>query len=152
MSKRLLVPTLLLAVSAAGCSTGPDAGGPITIAIQQSLTGQTTAAGTFRMSGAFTDEGATTEELTFGGPLTQSPVPVTFRRTLTGAGGALTIRGAASLSFTSPTAATLTGTWEVESGTGQYAGMTGTGSLSGAADFGATPPGATLSYTGTIAR
>ena len=120
------------------------------ITVQQSLTGQTTSAGTFKMSGSFIDEGTTAEELTFGGPLDRSPVPVTFKRTLTGKDGALVLRGAATLTFSSPTAATLSGTWTVESATGRYATLAGSGSLTGAANFGATPPSAEPAYEGTI--
>lgn len=133
-------------------STAPNYTGPVTITIAQSLTGQTTSAGTFTMTGARADNGSTTEELTFGGPLTSSPVPVTFVRTMTGAMGTLTVSGSASLSFTSQTAATLTGTWTVIRGTGAYANTTGSGTISGTADFGATPPTGSLTYVGTVAR
>ncbi len=143
-----------LAVScfAVACSSSPSDTGPVTISIQQALTGQSTAAGTFQMSGNLTDSGQTTEELTFLGPLDKSPVPVSFKRQLTSARGALSLRGNASLTFTSPTAATVSGDWEVESGTGIYAAMKGTGRLSGTADFGAAPPTAALSMAGSLVR
>lgn len=153
MNARLLSLSLVLAIPLAACTTEPeDDGGPITIEVEQALTGQTTSAGTFRMAGALADRGATTEELTFGGPLDQSPVPVTFRRTLTGEDGGLVVTGSASLAFTSPTAATLSGTWQVESATGRYTGMKGTGTLTGSANFGVTPPIASIAYAGTINR
>lgn len=145
----LLVPIVAL-LTACGDSNAPPPGGPVQITIRQSLTSQTTSAGTFELSGAVTDNGSTVEELTFGGPLDRPPVPVTFRRTLTGKQGMMIISGAASLQFTSPTAATLTGTWQVDEATGRYASLQGTETLSGAADFGATPPTATLSYAGTV--
>jgi hypothetical protein len=141
-----------LAASAAACDSETGEGGPVTIAIQQAMTGETTTAGTFRMSGALADNGATAEQLVFGGPLTVQPVPVTFRRTLTGESGTLVLRGGASLRFTSQTAATITGTWEVESGTGRYAGMSGGGEFEGTADFGAAPPTAQITYVGEIER
>lgn len=133
-------------------SSSPEPSGAVTIAISQSLTGQTTSAGVFTISGARADSGSTTEELTFGGPLTQSPVPLTFVRTLTGSAGTLTVRGTASLTFSSQTVASLTGTWVVEKGTGRYASTTGSGSIAGAANFGATPPTGTLTYTGRLER
>ncbi|MBC7842058.1 MAG: hypothetical protein H7099_07090 [Gemmatimonadaceae bacterium] len=150
MTARELIATLpLVALMATGCdtTTGPQ-GGEVRIAVQQALTGQTTAAGSFAISGAVADSGQTTEELTFGGPLTVSPVPVTFRRTLTGRNGTIVMIGNASLTFTSPTEATLAGSWTVSSATGAYA--TGDGSLSGSANFGATPPTATITYAGVL--
>ncbi|MBL0170838.1 MAG: hypothetical protein IPP90_08935 [Gemmatimonadaceae bacterium] len=133
-------------------TTAPDVSGPVSIAITQSLTGQTTSAGVFSMTGARADSGSTTEELTFGGPLTQSPVPLTYVRTLTGKQGTLTVRGSATLTFTSQTAATLAGSWTVEKGTGVYANTTGTGTLVGAAYFAASPPTGTLTYAGRLER
>lgn len=147
---------LMIATSSlAACgedATAPDPSGPVTIAISQSLTGQTTSAGAFTITGARADSGSTIEELTFGGPLTQSPVPVTFVRTLTGKQGTLTVRGSATLTFTSQTVAALAGSWTVEKGTGVYASTTGSGALTGAANFGATPPTGTLTYTGRLDR
>lgn len=150
---RVLAMTATTAIAACNDdSTAPDPSGTVTIAISQSLTGQTTSAGVFAISGARADSGSTTEELTFGGPLTQSPVPLTFVRTLTGKAGTLTVRGSATLTFSSQTLATVTGTWVVEQGTGRYANTTGSGSMTGAANFGATPPTGTLTYTGQLDR
>lgn len=146
------VPLALLSMACNNTPTDTAPGGPVSIAITQALTGQTTSAGSFQMTGALADRGATTESLVFGGPLEQSPVPLTFRRQLTGADGDLVITGAASLTFSSTTAATLAGTWTVESATGKYAGYTGTGTLSGNANFGATPPTAAITYAGTLAK
>jgi hypothetical protein len=150
MTTRSLIATLpLVALMVAGCDASTEpAGGTVRIDIQQSLTGQTTSVGTFSISGALADSGGTTEELTFGGPLTQSPVPVTFRRTLTGRRGTLVITGNATLSFTSPTDASLAGSWTVTTATGSYA--TGSGTLSGTANFGTTPPSAALTYSGVL--
>jgi hypothetical protein len=138
--------------SLAACSTGDDEtpAGDISITIQQALTGQTTTAGTFALSGAISDDGQTTEDLTFGAPLTSPQVPVTFRRVLTGKKGTLTLAGAATLTWTSQTAGTLAGNWKVESATGIYA--TGQGTFTGTANFGVTPPTASLTYTGVINR
>lgn len=144
---------MLTLTSLAACgTTAPDPSGPVSIAIAQALTGQTSSAGTFIVTGARADSGSTTEEITFGGPLTASPVPLTFVRRLTGAAGTLTITGSASLAFTSPSAATLTGNWIVQSGTGVYINTTGSGAITGTADFGATPPTGTLVYTGRLDR
>lgn len=152
MSHKSLLIGLPFALMTAACSddvTEPS-GGVVNIAIQQSLTGETTSAGTFAMTGALSDQGATTEALVFGGPLTQSPVPITFRRTMTGRNGTLVVKGSATLTFTSASKARLAGTWEVESGTGVYA--TGRGTLTGDADFGTTPPSASVVYVGELRR
>ena len=152
MNWRSLLFGIPFALMGAACrvSNSETTGGDVSIAIQQSLTGETTSAGTFTMTGALSDQGQTSEQLAFGGPLTQSPVPVTFRRSLTGRKGSIIITGSASLTFTSPSEATLSGTWAVKSATGAYA--RGRGTLIGAANFGATPPTASLTYTGSLTR
>lgn len=148
----MIASAAVAAAALSACSTGDDEtpGGSISIAIQQSLTGQTSSAGTFAVSGAVTDDGQTTEELTFGGALTQPTVPITFRRVLTGKRGTMTLKGSATLTWTSQTAGTLSGTWELESGNGLYA--SGRGTLTGTANFAATPPTASLTYVGVINR
>ncbi len=146
------LPFTMLSLACNGSPTSSAPGGAVSIAVQQALTGQTTSAGTFQMTGALADAGQTTEELTFGGPLDKSPVPVTFVRRMTGRDGVIVVKGAATLTFSSPTAAALAGTWTVETATGKYVGYLGTGTLSGNANFGAVPPTATIAYTGTIAK
>lgn len=146
----LALPFLLAATGCELFSNDEDSAVRITIA--QSLTGETTSAGTFTLSGALGDEGTTNETLTFGGPLNQPVVPVTFTRTLTGEHGTITVTGAATITFSSATAGALAGTWNVQSGTGRYASLTGSGRLTGSADFGALPPTATLEYTGEVKR
>lgn len=147
------LPVALLSIAAcSGTSSEAATGGPVSIAVQQALTGQTTSAGTFRMSGSFADEGVTTEELTFGGPLDASPVPVTFVRRLEGRDGVLVVKGSATLTFSSPTAATIAGTWRVESATGKYLAFVGSGTLTGNANFGVTPPTGSLTYSGNITK
>ncbi|MEO7996420.1 MAG: hypothetical protein ABI852_03185 [Gemmatimonadaceae bacterium] len=147
-----MITASTVAIACSDNATAPVLDGPVTIAISQSLTGQTSSAGAFTMTGARADSGTTTEELTFGGPLTQSPVPVTFVRTFTGKNGTMTAKGSATLTFTSQTAATLAGTWTVEKGTGAYASTTGTGSITGTANFGATPPTGVLTYAGRLQK
>jgi hypothetical protein len=148
--KTMLIGATLASLTA--CSTGDDEtpAGDISITIQQALTGQTTTAGTFTITGAVADDGQTTEELTFGAPLTNPQVPVSFRRVLTGKRGSVTLRGSATLTWTSQTAGTLAGMWEVESATGVYA--SGRGAFTGTANFAATPPTAALTYVGVINR
>jgi hypothetical protein len=146
-------PVLVTALTMAAACQEPSAtvpAGEISIAIQQSLTGQTTSSGTFIVTGAMADDGQTTEELVFGGPLTAPTVPLTFRRVLTGKRGSTTVRGSAVLTWTQAGAATLTGSWEMERGDGVY--VTGGGTLEGRADFAATPPAASLTYHGTLNR
>ncbi|MBC8085830.1 MAG: hypothetical protein H7Z40_01080 [Phycisphaerae bacterium] len=150
MKAGIILMTIATALSAMACSNPLDAspGGTVNISVQQSLTGQTTSAGTFVLTGAFYDEGATTEELTFGGALTEPTVPITFKRVLTGRRGTVTITGSAVLAWTSATAGTLTGTWSIQAPNGAY--QKGSGSLSGTANFGVTPPTATLKYVGVV--
>jgi len=143
---------IVATIAASGCSSTTDSApaGDVTIAIQQSLTGQTTSAGSFVLSGAISDDGQTTEELTFGAPLNTPVVPITFRRVLTGRQGTMTVKGSASLTWTSQTAGTLSGTWQVESATGLYS--SGSGTFSGSANFAATPPTSAITYVGKINR
>jgi hypothetical protein len=146
-----LILPLALAVSACDLfNDDDDRGGAVTIVIQQQLTGETTSAGTFTLSGRLSDAGATTESLVFGGPLDQPVVPVTFTRVLTGQQGTITITGSATITFSSPTVGALAGEWSVQSGTGKYANLTGAGTLAGSADFGLLPPAATLQYAGEL--
>ena len=151
MTLRTMIIGATIATLAA-CDSGNDEtpSGDVSIVIQQALTGQTTTAGNFTLTGAITDDGSTTEELTFGAPLTNPQVPVTFRRSMTGKKGTLTLKGAATLTWVSQTTGTLAGSWEVESATGIYA--TGRGTFSGTANFGVTPPTASLTYVGVINR
>lgn len=150
---RIFAMTVLATTTTTACAsddaTAPDT--TIAIAINQSLTGETTSAGTFTLSGGRQDIGTTTEVLTFGGPLSVSPVPLTYKRTLVGAKGTMVLTGSAQLTFTSAAAATLSGTWTVESGTGAYAALRASGTISGNANFGVTPPTASVFYSG-IAR
>ena len=96
MQNRTILMTLAaLTVAACDGPTDPTPGGSVSIAIQQVLTGQTSSTGTFTLTGVLSDDGGTTEELTFGGPLTAPTVPVTFRRELTGKRGTMTITGSA---------------------------------------------------------
>ena len=149
MQKRTILMTLAaLTVAACDGATDPTPGGSVSIAIQQALTGQTSSTGTFTLTGVLSDDGGTTEELTFGGPLTAPTVPVTFRRELTGKRGTMSITGSAVLTWTSQTVGTLSGAWEIKSATGAYA--TGRGTLTGTANFGVTPPSANITYLGVI--
>ena len=150
MTRKQLLAGLTYVIMAAGCSdnvTAP-AGGNIRIVVQQSFTGLTTSVGNFSMTGAVADAGVTTEELVFDGPLTQSPVPVTFGRRLTGKSGTIVVAGSATLTFTN--AAVLAGTCKVASATGSL--HKGRGTLDGSANFGATPPTANIIYVGSLTR
>jgi hypothetical protein len=150
MKTGIILMSLAITASVPGCSDAgdPTPAGEISIAIQQSLTGQTTSAGTFTVSGVLSDGGETTEELTFGGVLTQPAVPITFRRVLTGRRGTMIVTGSATLTWTSSTTGTLSGIWRIESATGVYS--SGEGTFNGNANFGATPPTAVLTYVGVI--
>ncbi|WP_411282462.1 hypothetical protein [Gemmatimonas sp.] len=63
-------------------------------------------------------------------------MPLTYVCTLTGEQGTRTVRGSATLTFTSRIAATRAGTWTMERGTNAYATTTGAGTRTGAANFG----------------
>lgn len=120
----------------------------VRINIEQALTGETTAAGTFTLAGGKSDAGSTTEAITFGGPLDAPTVPLTFVRVLTGEHGTITISGSAVLTWTSATAGTLSGEWEIDDATGAYS--TGSGTLTGTANFEFAPPTASITYFGRI--
>lgn len=72
----------------------------------------------------------------------------TFRRTVTGEKGTLVLMGNATVDLADPASAAVDGTWRVESATGAYAGHTGTGEITGVADFTLEQPRGTLRYTG----
>ena len=92
MTSTLKFATLPLTMLSLACSASPTDSAPcgvVSIAVPQALRGQTTSAGTFQMTGALADQGETTKELTFGGPLDKSPVPVTFVRRMAGRDGVI---------------------------------------------------------------
>jgi hypothetical protein len=120
---------LLSAVPAA--ASAPQ---PVSIVVHGSLTGPTTAAGTYTVSGAFQDSGTYIETFRFAG------ASIHGVKTLTGRKGTITLVAEAVIRWESPTRAVLFGGhWRFESGTGAYAGIQGGGfpGVIGSADLAA---------------
>ncbi len=124
--------------------------GHVTFVFEQSATGPGTFAGTFEASGAITDAGTTEDALDVSSPDGTNPMIATFRRTVVGKQGTLILTGDASVDLADPALAFVTGAWQVESGTGNYAGRTGSGRISGTANFTLEQPRGTLHYAGTL--
>ena len=132
-------------------AAGPAApAGAVTFTFEQTATGPGAFAGTFEASGAITDAGTTEDALDVSSPEGASPLVATFRRTVTGARGTLVLTGDATVDLADPAAAPVVGTWRVESATGGYAGHTGSGSISGTADFSRDRPHGRLRYDGSL--
>ncbi len=137
-----------LAVSTPGANGRDD--GQVTFVFEQSATGPSTFAGTFEASGAISDTGTTEDALDVSSAEGANPLVATFRRTVTGGKGTLVLTGDATVDLADPASASVTGAWQVESGTGVYAGHTGSGAITGAADFTLEQPRGRLRYAGTL--
>lgn len=127
-----------------------QAAGAVTFDFDQTATGPGTFAGTFEASGSITDAGTTEDALDVSSPEGASPIVATFRRTVTGEHGMLILTGDATVDLADPGAADVTGSWRVEQATGAYAGHTGSGEISGTADFTLAQPRGTVRYTGDL--
>jgi hypothetical protein len=130
-----------------GRADGDDA---VTFEFEQSATGPRTFAGTFAASGAITDTGTTEDALDVSSAEGANPLVATFRRTVTGEKGTLVLTGDATVDLADPASAAVDGTWQIESGTGAYADRTGSGEITGTADFTLEQPRGTLRYAGTL--
>lgn len=139
-----------LAVPAAGGEAVGEADGRVTFLFDQAATGPGTFAGTFEASGAVSDAGTTEDALDVSSPEGASPLVATFRRTVTGRKGTLVLTGDATVDLADPAAAEVAGSWRVEQATGAFAGHTGSGTLSGTADFTRDRPRGTLRYEGHL--
>jgi hypothetical protein len=104
---------------------------PVTITINQNLTGPTTATGTFTASGAISDSGDYAEEFRLA-----NSGAIQGIKTLTSESGTITLRAGGKLEFTSPTTAIIIeARWVILSGTGAYSGLHGQGSATVSVDF-----------------
>jgi NAD(P)-dependent dehydrogenase (short-subunit alcohol dehydrogenase family) len=131
-------------------ATNGERDGSVVFEFVQSATGPGTFAGSFEASGAITDTGTTEDTLDVSSAEGVNPMVATFRRTVTGAKGTLVLKGDATVDLADPAVADVDGTWQVESGTGAYADHTGSGELSGTADFTLEQPRGTLRYEGSL--
>jgi len=122
----------------------------VTFEFEQTATGPGTFEGTFTASGAVEDAGTTEDALDVSSPEGASPLVATFRRTVTGARGTLVLTGDATVDLEDPADAPVVGTWRVESGTGAYTDRTGSGEISGTADFTRERPHGRLRYDGSL--
>lgn len=148
MRKLLLSLLPLLALGA--CDSNDPKGGPVTFEFTQAATGPSSFAGTFTLTGTYTDSGTTQDELTFTSAQGANPITATFRRQVTGKKGSFVLTGNAAVDLANPAKAQITGSWEVDSATGDYAGLAGSGTLSGTADFSVQQPNGTVRYTGDL--
>lgn len=124
--------------------------GPVTFEFDQAATGPGTFTGTFTLFGVVSDEGTTTDALDVSSAEGANPMVASFRRTVTGQKGALVLSGEVTVDLADPAAANVVGSWSVESATGDYEGRTGSGSVSGTADFTLPLPRGRVRYTGAL--
>lgn len=124
--------------------------GAVTFVFDQSATGPGAFAGTFALDGALSDTGTTEDALAVTSPEGANPLVGTFRRTVTGQKGTLVLTGDVTVDLSDPAAADVVGSWRVESSTGAYADHTGSGDISGGADFTLPQPRGTLRYAGRL--
>jgi hypothetical protein len=97
--------------------------------------------GTFQAAGPINDSGTVTGQAIFGAAPSPNRSAFQSTQTLTGALGTLTLRCTQlAKNFSDPTHIPSTGTCAVLNGTGAYAGLHGSGKLTGTADATATPP------------
>jgi hypothetical protein len=108
-------------------ATRPD---PLTISADMYLNGPSSAVGTFNAIGLFTDDGSATEVF-FIADSTIHGV-----KTLVGAGGTITIKFQAELTWTSPTTGIAQGQYVIISGTGAYVKLHGVGETYAELDLG----------------
>jgi hypothetical protein len=118
---------VLMAVTTPAAATPPE---PVTLTIDQHLTGPNTAAGTWTASGAISDSGdyAETFRLARSGAIQGT-------KTLTSLKGTIIIRAVGVLEFTGATTAVIHGHWVVLSGTGDYTHLHSQGPLTVYVDF-----------------
>jgi hypothetical protein len=120
---RLIVILTLLIAGAAAAAAKANAPEPIRIEMNGVLTGPSTVEGTFSLTGFTQDSGRYVETFRFAGSTIHG------EKTLVGATGTLVLRVQAVLEWLSPTRVQFAaGHWQIVSGTGSYAGLTGGGS------------------------
>jgi hypothetical protein len=160
-----LVSTLALA--AALTTTGPAAASSDTVHdhnavaidavvhLAGSLAASTTQ-GSFAVAGIATDAGTESGSGYFEGtPTAAGPNALHADQTFTGAHGAISIHLDGEFGGLPAQTAAGTGSWQVTSSTGDYAGMTGRGAWNAVADFTAAvahsgPPTVTFVFTGNL--
>ncbi len=131
----------LLALPAPALATPPE---QLTIHADMWMTGEDSAAGTFAISGLFSDLGDASEVYFMAGRTTHGV------KTLVGEGGTITILYQARVTWTSQTTGEAIGKWVIVSGTGAYENLHGTGDTYAALDVFPEPgnPQIEADYTG----
>jgi hypothetical protein len=119
ISSGVIAGIAFVALASPAAATRPE---PVTITIDQHLTGPNTAAGTWTASGAISDSGdyAETFRLRPSGAIQGT-------KTLTSLNGMIILRAVGVLEFTGPTTAVIHGHWVVLSGAGDYTHLHGQG-------------------------
>jgi hypothetical protein len=120
MSMALVLACVLLVLPAPVLATPPE---PLTIKADLYLTGENSAAGSFNVSGLFSDAGAATEVFF----VDADDGTIHGVKTLVGAEGTVILRFQAELTWTGPTTGIAEGRWVVVSGTGAYEKLHGVG-------------------------
>jgi len=135
-----LLASILVALPVPVGATAPE---PLTITANLVMTGENSAAGTFTISGLFTDSGYASQVYFLAGKTTHGV------KTLEGAEGSITIKYQAQVTWTSETTGFAEGQFTIVSGTGKYANLHGVGETYAEVDLGASPyPTITATYTG----
>lgn len=120
-------------------ATAPE---PLTITANLVMTGENSAAGTFAISGLFTDSGYASQVFFLAGKTTHGV------KTLEGAEGSITIKYQAQVTWTSETTGFAEGRFTIVSGTRKYANLHGVGETYAELNLGVLPPAITATYTG----
>lgn len=136
---------LLVVLAPASLATAAP---PATITIEATRQGPV---GSFTASGAFADTGTfAVQDPVFGGPGPGRFVIVHATETFTGTAGTFTIFRKVRVTWgDEPSVRTISGNWEVVSGTGAYVGLQAHGTISGTVE--GVPPAEVfvLTYSGT---
>lgn len=143
MALALVLIWTLVALPTPALATPPE---PLTIDVDMWLTGETSAAGTFEISGLFSDYGndfGDASEVYFMAAGTTHGV-----KTLVGEAGTIVMRYQAKVTWTSETTGIAEGQWVIVSGTGAYENLHGVGDTYAELDFYGNPQ-LVATYTGT---
>lgn len=138
MAMAVLLICGLLALPAPALATPPE---QLAIHADMWITGEDSAAGTFEITGLFSDSGQASEVYFMAGKTTHGV------KTLVGEAGTITIYYQAQVTWTSETTGEAIGKWVIISGTGAYENLHGTGDTYAALDFLGNPQ-LVATYTG----
>jgi hypothetical protein len=116
------LPAVLILIMCVSFAFADKATAQVSFSIEASVSGNVNT-GTFTSSGFTLSSGNVIEEYSFNGKKTHSEVTFTY------ADGSITAKTHSDITLTSSTTATGTGRWIITKGTGAYAGISGSGTL-----------------------